>query len=241
MAGPGIVADVVVVSSRGDERGGRPQVHHQLEAQHAQVEAVGGGQVAHLQVHVPQPRARLPGGWGSFQLRQELIRIQGVGPHAQLAARLPPGLARTIAVQLDAVALRVGQVDGLAHQVIGEAFQAGVLLYQALQRAGQGEAGGQEQGQMVQAGRAVARGGARALLQRDHRALRGAQAHPRALLRHARRGPGPGCRSAPRGRGPAPPAAPSPGWCRGGCLRACWKDTLARVGLQANRPERGFP
>jgi hypothetical protein len=57
------------------------------------------------------------------------LEIERIGGHCQLAGtRSPPLIARTVAVNLDAEAIGIIEVQRLAHQVIGGAGDRPVLI-----------------------------------------------------------------------------------------------------------------
>src|SRR5699024_11369820 len=99
-----------------------------LEAEGVDVELPSGVDVAHLQVHVAHD-AGVDAGIGGDGLGEVLgevgvrVDVQRVDGH--LAARPLAGLARPVPVQLDAVALGVGEVERLGHQVVAGAGEAG--------------------------------------------------------------------------------------------------------------------
>ena len=105
--------------------------------------------------------------------------IQRIGGHHDLIALTPPGITRAIAVDLEAEAVRIIQVEGLAHQVIGYARQGPSPLDQAPHRGPERGAGRDQNGDVKQTGRAAwARRGVRTGLQGHERAaLRGAERH----------------------------------------------------------------
>ncbi len=52
-------------------------------------------------------------------LTEEGVRVEGEGGHLDLTVRPGPLGALAVPVQLDAVALGVGEVERLAHEVVG--------------------------------------------------------------------------------------------------------------------------
>src|SRR5262245_41184262 len=56
------------------------------------------------------------------QFRQQSVEVERPCGHAQCAVHARPFLLRTVAVEFDAVAVRVAQVDGFADAMVGRAF-----------------------------------------------------------------------------------------------------------------------
>jgi len=114
----------VVVAAGRDEQGVAAEVRRGLEAEAVHVEFAGRGHVADGQVHMPDDgvadrRMRLA--VAGQMLADKGVRIEVEGGHLDLAVGPAPLGAVAVPVQLDAVALRVGEVEGLADQVIGAA------------------------------------------------------------------------------------------------------------------------
>src|SRR5699024_8747352 len=110
---PGVHRDVVVVAAGGREQRAGVIADGHLEAEGVDVELPSGVDVAHLQVHVAHD-AGVDAGIGGDGLGEVLgevgVRVDVQRVHGHLAARPLPGLARPVPVQLDAVALGVGEV-----------------------------------------------------------------------------------------------------------------------------------
>ena len=65
-------------------------------------------------------------GWGPVgggQLVGEVAQVQRQRRHLELAAVVAPLVARAVAVELDAVAVRIGQIQRLADEMVGDAVQ----------------------------------------------------------------------------------------------------------------------
>ena len=88
------------------------------------------------------------------QFAEYAVDVQRQGRHLQLVAHARPLLPGAIAVDLDPVAVRIGQVERLADQVIGRAIERPTDLDEARQREGEVRPGGHEDGQVVEARRA---------------------------------------------------------------------------------------
>src|SRR5581483_2984515 len=75
---------------------------------------------------MPDPRAggrlRLVRGSAS-DLRDDAVQIEGEGAHRQLAVDVAPFIARAIAIDLDAVSVRVGQVERFAYEMVRGAIE----------------------------------------------------------------------------------------------------------------------
>ena len=138
LPGPDVDADVVVVAPRGEEQGTRIAAHGDVEPQHTGIELLRGGEVRDLQVDVSDPR---PGG-SMGRLALALLGEQGVEVerqrrHLDLSVDATPFLARAVAVYLDPVALRVGEVEGLADEVVGGSGERATSVDDAAQGAGE--------------------------------------------------------------------------------------------------------
>ncbi len=185
---PGVQPDVVVVAAgRDEERAGVP-AHRRLEAEDARPEGLGLGDVAHLQVHVPHRRSlrhALVGRAG--HLPEDPLDVEGKGGHSQLAVVVGPLVAGAVAVDLDAVALGVVQVEGLAHEVVGGAGEGRTRVEDAAERPRELGPARHEDRQVEEPGaRPGPRGRARPSLELDERgAACGAEpGDPVALVEH---------------------------------------------------------
>jgi len=155
-ARPGVQADVMVVAAgRREQRSGVPP-HGHVETQRVDPEGLGHREVGDLQVHVAEHGAlghlrlvRIPSGLG-----EQALEVERQRRHLELAARVGPLLARAVAVQLDPVPLRVGEVQRLADEVVGRAAQVPAGLEDAPERACEVYPPGNEQGEMEEARRA---------------------------------------------------------------------------------------
>ena len=185
---PDVHRHVVVVAPRAHEQRLAAQLRRGVEAEPVDVELLGGTGVTHGQVDVAHDRVA-----GACRLRrlrvevlaQEVLGVQVEGGHLDLPVDPAPLGPVAVPVQLDAVALRVVQVEGLADQVVGAAGeQLGGLLRNRGQHGGQlglrrEEDRGVEQPRGARCGvlelRAVAQqhDGRRAAAQRHHRPLLG--------------------------------------------------------------------
>ena len=106
---------------------------------------------------------RVPGGMRGVgvlaaELAEHAVEVERQGVHLQDAVADRPLLPRAVAVELDAVALGIAQVERLADQVIGGAAQAPAGLGDALQGAGEIGAARHEDRQVKEAARAAGAG-----------------------------------------------------------------------------------
>ncbi|MCU0301867.1 MAG: hypothetical protein MUF35_09735 [Candidatus Nanopelagicales bacterium] len=118
---PRVHAEVVVVPTGGGEERAGVAGDGDLEAEGVDVEVTGGGDVADLQVDVPDPAGEPRSGVHRLLRQmgsQVCVGVQMEGGHLELAAGTLPLVTRPIDVQLDAVALRVGEVEGLTDEVV---------------------------------------------------------------------------------------------------------------------------
>ena len=95
--------------------------------------------------------------WRELRLRlggdaQQPLEIEVLGADVQAAVRVLPLVARPVGVDLDAVALGVVEIEGLADEVVGRAGQRQPLLEGTLQEATELLLAGQEDGEVIQAG-----------------------------------------------------------------------------------------
>jgi len=142
---------VVIAAGRDEERAGAVALH-QVEAQDLAVEALRLGDAGHVQVNVAHDRA----GRHAPRLAvrgqgQQTARVQRLGDHLQVAVAQRPLGARPVTVDLDAVAVGVGQVDGLADAMVRPALQRPAGFQHMPQPAGQVRPAGQQQGEVVEA------------------------------------------------------------------------------------------
>src|SRR6266536_1030768 len=106
------------------------------------------------------PSSRPAGAGVSVKLGQQGLEVEGVGGHPQLAVGpARPLLPGAVAVELDAVAVGVVEVDRLAHPVVGGARDARARLEDPAQGVGQAPAVGIEDGVVVKPGAAGGRRG----------------------------------------------------------------------------------
>ena len=147
-----------MVAARGEERGLRPELRHEPEAEHVAVERDGVRDVGDLQVHVPHHRPFGKqverGACGVLELPQEAAGVEREGRHPRADLALPD-LARPVPVHLDPVPVRVGEIDRLAHEVVGEPRERDPLAGHVREPGGEVDPLGEEQREVVETGVAV--------------------------------------------------------------------------------------
>ena len=89
------------------------------------------------------------------ELAEHAVEVEWQRVHLEDAVADRPFVAGPVAVELDPVALRVAQVEGLADQVVGGAAQPPAGVGDALQGACQVGAGGDEDRQVEEPARPV--------------------------------------------------------------------------------------
>ena len=166
---PGVEPEVVVVAAGRDEQRARVAADHHVEAEHAAVERLGL-RAARTTCRWTWPIARAGRRVGlATRRRRELAEQRRRGPAAaspsRAGRRSPPLIARTVAVDLDPVAVRVRQVQRLADEVVRRAVE---------RPAGAGQPGERER--EVQPRRDAARRGGTGPVARRSSARRGAVA-----------------------------------------------------------------
>src|SRR5262245_24907122 len=158
-AGPRVETDVMMVAARRDEQRARAIALHQIESQHIGIEPLSLVQVRHVQMHVPDDGAAgEAGACPASRVRQQPLQIEWIRAHAQVVANEWPLDARSIAIDLDAVAVRIGEVDRLADAVVRGALQDRAGLHEPAYRLPQIGARWRQYREMVKAGRASCSG-----------------------------------------------------------------------------------
>ena len=122
---PDIETEMVMIAARGQERGAVARARR-IEAEGFAVKAVGLGEIADAQMHVPDPQA--VGRLGivadlGIGERDEVVDIELVGGHRHRAVAPLPERGIAVGIDLDAVTFGVVEIDGLADAVIGKARQ----------------------------------------------------------------------------------------------------------------------
>jgi len=152
---PGVEADVVVVAVGGKEAGAGAVASDEIEAEDILIERFGRVDAGDPEVDVADDCGRRhadPWRLVLGELGHQALEVQWVGGHAQPAVLTRPSGAWAVGVQLDAIAFRVGQVERLADEVVGGALERIAVLEQIAQGAGEVAAGGEQDGEVVEAG-----------------------------------------------------------------------------------------
>src|SRR4029077_16419767 len=125
LTGPGVEAEMMVIAAGGDEECTRIAADRDVEAERAGIERLGRREVADVEVDVPDARAGRHARPGvlAAELAQDAIEVERKRVHLQDSVADRPLLPRAVAIQLDPVALRIAQIEGLADQVVGRAAQ----------------------------------------------------------------------------------------------------------------------
>src|SRR5262245_22780934 len=135
----------------------------------------------HVQMHVPDDGAAGEASAGpASRVRHQALQIERIRTHAQVLANEWPLDARSIAIDLDAVAVRIGEVNRLADSVVRGALQDRAGLHEPAQRPSQIGARWRQYREMVQAGRASCSGRVATLTQNEQ--IRAAGAEPANAL-----------------------------------------------------------
>ena len=88
----------------------------------------GGGNMGHMEMHMTDGRAFLnaaPFGDMAVQLLQDALKVKRIDRHPERPVGELPFVARTVAVDLYAVAVGVGQVERLADGVVAGPAKCG--------------------------------------------------------------------------------------------------------------------
>ena len=121
--GPHVQAEMMVIAARGHEQRARIAPQHRREADVVAVERFGLLEIGDVEMHVADAGAgveRRPRPLGA-RFARDIVQVQRLGGHRHLAVLESPGVARTIAIDLDPQAVGIVQIQRLAHQVIGRA------------------------------------------------------------------------------------------------------------------------
>src|ERR1700733_4800650 len=106
-------------------------------------------------MRVTDPRARRRLGLGLSERRElarESLQVEREGRHLELPVRAAPFVAGPVTVDLDAVAVRVREIERLADEVVRGAVQRPAGGREASERDGEIETGRDEHGEGEQAG-----------------------------------------------------------------------------------------
>jgi len=86
---------------------------------------------------MPEDRAARELLLGLVRDSQEPLEIQVIGPDVQLAVGVLPLAARAVRIDLDAVSLRVVEIEGLADEMVGSACQRQAFFERAPEETAQ--------------------------------------------------------------------------------------------------------
>src|SRR5205823_12252732 len=114
-------ADVMMISSRGDEQRTRELLNY-VKARNAMIRRCGLAHVGHLVMHLSQTRLGFEAlEWPAvtLRLRQQALEIEWICRHLHLPVAPGPFAAWTVAINLNAIAIGVREVDRLADRVVG--------------------------------------------------------------------------------------------------------------------------
>jgi diguanylate cyclase (GGDEF)-like protein/PAS domain S-box-containing protein len=120
---PDIRRQMMVIATIPIKHRARKPARHR-KTQLARIKRLRGRQRARLQMHMAHHRRF----WHAVpcvrasRLKQP-IRIQGLGRHFHHPVHHRPLIARPVAINLNPIALRIGQINRLAHQMVGSALQ----------------------------------------------------------------------------------------------------------------------
>src|SRR6266568_5631509 len=124
IASPGVDSQMMMVARRGKEQ--RPWIgtlrHRQAEK--FMIEPLGRGQACHMQVNVAEVSLwrNMRGRRLAFSQGEEVLHIQRAGCHGDLIVAPDPLRARTICIKLDAVVIRITQINRFAHLMVRSAL-----------------------------------------------------------------------------------------------------------------------
>ena len=122
---------------------------------------------------------------GVFELAEEALEVERIGAHA--FRHLPlPHRARTVGVDLDAVLVRIAEVDRLADEVVGGAREADALAHGMRKPARETAPIGEQQREVEQARAAGRRLRARLLDELEQARVADAERRPAVVLRQHR-------------------------------------------------------
>ena len=153
---PAVGADVMVVAAGAEERCGGAELRHQSEAEDVAVEADALDDVGDLEVDVADHGA---GGDRLERLGGRIVELAEQAARVERQRRHPlgdeplPALAGAVPVDLDPVAVGVGQVDRLADEVVAEADELDPLASRVGEPAREVDSLGNEQREVIEAGR----------------------------------------------------------------------------------------
>ena len=159
----------MVIAAGAEESGPLPGCND-VEAKDAMVELDRFLHVGNLQVHMAGAgarRERVRRVRLALRFPKQVLQVQGVGCHPDSAVIPPPLVTRPVAVDFDPIAVRVGEIQGFADQVV-RLTDGDLRPGEPAKRPCQGRAAGEQDCEVIEA-RCMTRGArSRDLLQHDH-------------------------------------------------------------------------
>src|SRR4051812_41931608 len=135
---PGVKTDVMMVTAGADEERTHPlHVDHDIESQDTVIEIAGPRNISDAEVHVSDPRSfSETGPWSRVGGRfiDQRVQVERIGRHLYLAVAPGPRIARSIAVDLDAVVVGIGEIERFADELVRGAAKGIAGLGQSIQR-----------------------------------------------------------------------------------------------------------
>ena len=168
--GPCVDAEVMVIAARGQKAGRLAITHHEIEAQHIAIKVFRRRDVSDVQMDVAHGcawRKAIPRRLVAVQFLEHAFELEWVHRHAQRSAGEFPLGARAVAIDFDAVAVGVAEIERLAHGVVAGAPQRRAGVDEMAQRARQLLARGDEQRKVIEAGAATLYGSCAGLFMQD--------------------------------------------------------------------------
>ena len=156
-------ADVMMVTAGRHERGAAAPAHH-IEPDHVTVESFRLIDIADPQMHMADAHAVGRAGPGLVAGRgDQIVEVERIGGHLHVVVLPFPFVRPAVAVDLDAVAFGIVEIDRLAHRMVGGAGERHALLRNMQQPARQVAPRRNEERRVIEAGGAgVVRLGGRA-------------------------------------------------------------------------------
>ncbi len=121
------------------------------------IELFGGAYVADTQMDVsdPQPGRRAGKRGGRRHLAQDILDVERIRDHPELVAAPLPALGRPVAIDLDAVAFGIIEVDGFTDPMIGGAGKGHLVSCDMQNPAREIAARRHQKGRVIEAGGAL--------------------------------------------------------------------------------------
>src|SRR5579883_1533254 len=150
---PGVEPEMMVVAtSRDEERSGH--LCHDVKPENAMIKLRGLWNIPHLKMDVPQISTRgQTGPWLSraIGLGQQAPDVNRVGCHPHLIAVPVPLSAWSVTIDLDAIPIRVRQIQRLADEVVSLTRQRIAQVEEMSEPAAEVRSGGHQNSEVVEA------------------------------------------------------------------------------------------